>query len=272
MNRIKKILPAGIKNFLKGVISFFRASVDLIKRRKRRFLRTFSKNSEAGYSFAILAVKKTAYIDMAIDNINSLHYINPNHHVTLYCDTACLEYVSGKKDKLDYPQKVAIIDSYGKEDRPWQESKIDTLIDASRKGMILTDADGIWHEDPIVDPEKITMLVIVNKIKEKVDELQLVETLFKKEWGDFTHYVTGFVSIPSRLMTEEVAADMRSFNALIFTEGKGLKRLSEELSINLALQSHYPAELFSTLKDEDGPGSTSSLQSLYYGCLNEITE
>ena len=83
-------------------------------------------------------------------------------------------------------------------------------------------------------------------------------------------------------MNEKLASDMRIYNNKIFsshlnfidnTELKHrLRRLSEEIAINLALQSNFVKEEFSTLKKEDGPGSKKSLQSLYYGCLNNVNE
>ncbi len=127
------------------------------------------------------------------------------------------------------------------------------------------------------------MLVIASVIQESKNESLLVEQIFSKpEWKRFKHYVTGFVSIPSHFMTEKLAHDIRLFNEKIIThplsfisnedERNSTRRLAEELGINLALQSNITPELITTLKTEDGPGSKKSLESLYYGCLNQVNE
>jgi len=188
-----------------------------------------------------------------------------------------------KINKFHYLDNVTIINTYQNSVKPWQYYKIETLIVASRQGAILTDADGIWHDDPIIDMDKITLLVENKKIKDSDKEVLLVENVFmKSEWLDFSHYVTGFVYIPSYYMTEKVVADLRINNDIIHSnhlnfiidvnERDSLRRLSEELSINFTLQSNYPSILFETLKKDDGPGSKTSLQSLYYGCFNNVIE
>ena len=166
---------------------------------------------------------------------------------------------------------------------PWQIYKIDTLIEASKKNQILTDADGIWHSEPKIDPEKITLLVVAYDISSNKNECLLIENVFnKKDWVNFKHYVTGFVSIPSKFMTVELEKNMKEYTRLIFTatmdfvsgadEQNGLRRLAEELAVNFAIQELYKSSEIQTLKDVDGPDSRSSLQSLYYGCLHQITE
>ena len=154
---------------------------------------------------------------------------------------------------------------------------------ASRQNAILTDADGIWHEEPVINRDAITLLVLAHKISENLDEKKLITYEFgMAEWENLNHYVTGFISIPSRFMNEKLANEMRKYNNKIFTsqlnfidnaESKDrLRRLSEELAINIALQSNFSKEEFLTLKNEDGPGSQKSLQSLYYGCCNNVNE
>lgn len=281
MNSIKKNIPEPLKKMRRDFIAWLKNSRTSIKRKLRKYQRIFSPVVTGGYMFAILCVKKTVYADMVIENINSLHYLNPNHKVSIYCDTLCAEHLNSKKSKFNYSNNVAIRDTYGVADKPWQIYKIETLIDASKQSAILTDADGIWHEDPVVDKERVTLLVVAYKLSENENEKFLVEQVFRKpEWAEFNHYVTGFVSIPPRFMTDKLAQDMLGYNDEIYrsplnfmAEGNaknGLRRLSEELSINLALQSNFPTETIATLKTEDGPGNQQSLQSLYYGCCNNV--
>ncbi len=220
---------------------------------------------------------------MVIANINSLHCLNPNHNITIYCDAVCYEHLINNREKTDYPLKTAIQNSFKEASKPWQYYKIDTLIEASKNNQILTDADGIWHDDPLFDKERITLLVVANTIQAQPLEYQIAKNILPyKNVDDFNHYVSGFVSIPSKYMTPALENNLREFNDKIHTTAftfldtpekkKQIQRLSEELSISLSLQSHYQKSEIITLKEEDGPNSKNSLESLYYGCLNDVIE
>lgn len=285
IHQIKKLLPSSVKNILKYLTKLCRQQINWLQRKLRKVYRLFFKNNSVNtsYNFAILCIKKTVYADMVIANINSLHYLNPNHTATIYCDTVCFNYLSKRKNKFDYFEKVFLKDSYGVAIKPWQHYKIEVHIEASRNNQIDTDADGIWHDDPIIDREKITMLAMAYRMKEVPQDVNLIEKIFsKKEWLEFRHCVAAFVSMPARYMTDKVSSDMRYLNEFIFNhpldflsteiEKNTIRRLSEEYAVNFAIQSNYSQELLVTLKDEDGPGSKKSLQSLYYGCMNKIIE
>jgi hypothetical protein len=280
---IKRVMPKPLMLMRRNIVGWFKTSSTSVERKLRKYHRVYKPVVTEGYIFAVLCVKKNVYADMVIENINSLHYLNPNHKVIIYCDTQCAQHLNQKKGKFNYLKNVVIQDNYGVADKPWQYYKIETLIDASKHNMILNDADSIWHDDPLFDKEKITLLVAANKIIENENEILLVEKLFMQaDWVEFYHYVTGFVYIPSCFMTDKLAQDMRDYNDAIFCSSlnfiddasakNGLRRLSEELSINLALQSNFPTEIIVTLKKEDGPGNQQSLQSLYYGCCNNVNE
>ena len=145
----------------------------LIKHKYRKLTRIFQPVLLNNNTFFILCIKKTIYADMVIENINTLHYLNSNHKISIYCDTLCYEYLKSKKNKFDYLNNVEIINSYQIAGQPWQYYKIETLIIASKQGAVLTDADGIWHDDPIFDKDKITLLVVANKIKENENEKEI---------------------------------------------------------------------------------------------------
>jgi hypothetical protein len=171
-------------------------------------------------------------------------------------------------------------DVFGIGNLPWQKYKIETLIDASKKDYILTDADGIWHEEPEIISDKINILTLAYKVGDNKNEKLLIEKLFNKpEWSNFGHYVTGFVYIPASFMTVELQKKMRDFvskildsdlNFMELSNVSGTKRIAEELAVNFAIQSLYTNNFIVTLKQKDGPGSNEKLQSLYYGCTNNI--
>jgi len=279
MQTLKNKIPKPLKNAIKTVFQITKRIAWLLKRKMKRVVRHFVQASYKDvYSFAILCVKKSVYVDMAIDNINSLHYLNPNHTVTIYCDTICFEYLSKRKNYFDYKEKVTfrkIENDFKISEKPWQYNKIETLIEASKNDQILTDADGIWHNDPVVDKGKITLLVIVNKIKDKPLELDLAQKIIAgNSVTEFNHYVSGFVSLPSKFLNFKLENELRLFNDKIQSTATNdeLRRLSEELSVSLAIQNNYRQKDIAVLKNEDGPGDKKSLESFYYGCLNQINK
>lgn len=283
MDSLKKIIPEPLKKIRRELKNWFNDKRTIFKYKIRKYQRIFSQRDTNGHTFVILCIKKLVYADMVIDNINSLHFLNPHHKIIIHCDSLCEEYLISKKTKFNYLKQVSINNLYSVASEPWQYYKIESLIAASKQNAILTDADGIWHDDPVIDKGAITLLVSAHKIRENLNEKMLVDIVFKKpEWKEFNHYVTGFVSIPSHFMSEKLAIDMRTFNNKIFTSQLNfindlnlkdkLRRLSEELSVNFSLQLNFPAEEFATLKKEDGPGNQKSLQSLYYGCCNSIND
>jgi len=274
--RIIKLIPLAIKNPIKNVISF-------CKRKLKKLFRYFFKPaSPVSYTFVILCVKKSVYIDLAIQNINSLHYFNPTHIFILNCDQICFEEFEKKKYKLDYLNQVSVEAVFSNDPEfPWQLYKIESIIWASQKNYILTDADGIWYRDLQIDFSKITLEVFSRNFKDNENESKIMKYCFgNTEWENFQHYVTGFVSIPSRFMNQEIAQDIRhyttellncSFNFFENPKDKDVwRRISEQIAVNIALQKRYSKETFATLKEHDGPWDKSILQSLYYGCSNNV--
>lgn len=271
-------LPKGLKKTLRHGVTTTERFFDKIKFGSKRLWRIFFKDNRSGYSFAILCVKKTVYADLAIDNINSLHYLNPNHIVYIYCDNVCFDYLT-KKNRLWYKDGVVLKNSYAVAERPWQYYKIETIIRASQNDQILIDADSVWHNDLVIDQNKVTILALAYKIKDLKNETLLMKEVFGKiDWQEFDHCVSAFVSIPKKFMTRKIEDDLRHFNDTIFTNSldfienpgdrESLRRLSEELAVNLALQTNLPPEMITTLKKSGDPGDKKTLQSLYYGCLN----
>ena len=51
-----------------------------------------------------------------------------------------------------------------------------------------------------------------------------------------------------------------------------MKRIAEEIGVNLAVQTLIPREKITTLKESDGPNDRHIMQSLYYGCINNVDE
>lgn len=247
---------------------------------KRKFGREIFANS---YHIGIVAVKREPYAELAIANINSLHYLNPTHKFSFYCDDICEKAFKRLFWKLDYPKQVEVVNKFRDIDQPWQYSKLETTIEISRKGWMLVDADALWHHDPIINQDKITLLVNPKKIKDKKEETAIVTNIFQKpQWLPFGYYSSGFISIPVKFMTEKVAEDARKYLRMIMDDNLEFiplekdrgdqKRQAEQFALNLSLLSNLGEEVMTVLKEKDGTKDTNLLQSLYYGCARNINE
>ena len=83
-------------------------------------------------------------------------------------------------------------------------------------------------------------------------------------------------------MTPMLGDDIRSIfnkiwnNKLNFIKDEKIKtetkRISEEIAINLAVQSNFPNTIISSLKKDGHPKNIEIIQSTYYGCANRIIE
>lgn len=260
--------------------SFFRLRQNVMLKARNNGLVQIKKTHS--YTFAIVCVKRPEYVAMAIENINSLHFYNSTHAFVLYLDSVCLEEVRRYQSRILYPERVELLNFFGKTKQPWMISKIEALIDASKKNRILTDADGIWRSDLVIDLNKISFLVRAYTFQSNRIESLLIKKILKKpEWCSFTHYVSGFVSIPSKFMSKKLAEDIQRITKKIYTakiatvsqdERESIRRLSEEIGVSLAVQIRVPASKITTIKTSDGPGNRKILQSMYYGCANKISQ
>lgn len=250
---------------------------------KRSLTLSKPSNNATAYHFAIVCVKRPIYVNLAIKNINSLHFYNSSHLVTLYVDTQCKKAYQSMRSKIDYPKNVRIRLINVSGEVPWQILKVRTLLQASRAGQILTDADGIWRKDPTIDPSKVTFLVQAYPFTKNKFEMKLLKVITKNEKiVSYIHYVTGFVSLPRNLLTKKLENDCIKYTQRIIDvsprlsvsheTSEGLKRLAEEIGLSIAIQHNIPNEKITTLKRKDGPGDKYILQSMYYGCTNKIIE
>lgn len=285
MKKNVAVIRSLLVKYIKPVYKLWEKMRLYLRRRRGKFInKILNRKFDNSYTFCILCIKKTEYADMAIDNINSLLSLNPTHNFILYCDSICAQYLKQNKNRLDYLDKVVILDRYGLTVKAWQYYKIEVHIEAAQNNHIDTDADGIWHHDPILDRSKITMLAKAHDFRDIPNEITILGNLFpnNSDWLTFRHCVAAFVSMPSKFMNQKVANDMRRINDMIFTnplrflkndkERGDARRLSEEFAVNLAIQSNYPPEKLVVLKSKDGWGNKKLLQSLYYGCGNQINE
>ena len=265
---LKKYFLSPLKIVVDDVIRFIQLAIFSIMRayRKSNRVRKGIPVFPTSYNFVILCIKNTTYADLAIININSLHYYNPTHHITVQCDSKCYSYLNKHMSQFDYPTKITLEQVADVTNKGWQFFKVEAIINAAQNDRILFDADTFWHEDITIDRE------------EKV----VIENVFHKpEWLSFIHHVAAFVSIPKKLMTPELADDMRKFNQMVWDSDLNfvpedkrdeIKRLSEELAVNLSTQLHYPKDMVVTLKEVDGTKNRTKMESLYYGCRNKIIE
>jgi hypothetical protein len=240
-------------------------------KRKWRRLRRRRKLFPLKGTFCILCVKRLAYVRLALRNVNSLHFLHPGYQVRIITDNICEATLNRTLARFDYPHMVQVVNRFGAKSEPWQFQKVRCLMEASRNGWILMDADTIWHGEPETDPHMATLLVKAYDFGSKDKEKDFLEKNNMSRALSWPHFVTGFVSLPPALYSDELARLAMVWTRKVFADEK-LKRIAEEIGVNLAIQSLIPRDKITTLKESDGPNDTHIMQSLYYGCVNDIKE
>jgi len=282
--QIKKTYLSPIKKKVDSIITSIQLALFFPMRKIKKVYRSVwgTRIFISHYHFVILCIKKIMYADLVINNINSLHYRNPTHHITVQCDLLCYTYLKKKWRSFDYPSHITLEKIIDVAEKGWQFFKVEAIINAAQNDRILFDADTFWHEDIVLDREKITLLASCGTMADDEKSDSVIKNVFNKpEWLPFIHHVAAFVSIPKKLMTQQIADDMRRFNQMVWDNNLAFMpekkrgevlRLSEEYAVNLSTQSHYPPHMITVLKNEDGVKNRKKMESLYYGCKNEIND
>ncbi len=247
------------------------ADVQFWLKRKWRKMRRGGQAFPIRGNFCILCVKRPAYALLALKNVNSLHYLNPGYKFRLMTDDMCAQEIEKLKVKFDYPDMVEVIIRYGKQKQPWQFQKVDCLMESSKNGWVLVDADTIWHSEPRFDPSLVTLLVKAYDFNSREEERNFLEENGLSKAVAWPHFVTGFVSLPSAFYSEKLAQSTREWTEKAFSDER-IRRISEEIGVNLAVQTLIPRDKIATLKDTDGPNDKHIMQSLYYGCINNVDQ
>lgn len=233
------------------------------------------------YRFCILCVKRIEYVDMAIDQINSLHYYNPYHVFDILCDRKCMTYMQTRLYGLDYPANTLLVPFVEKISGPWQQYKIQALLYAIKRDGVLVDADMFWYTDPLVRQWQALFFSKAYHFKDQSAEQLLVSEVFEHaEWGEYPHFTTGIMYLPYCLYSKQLKNTLLHFSRKLlnhpytFLENEeqrnNLRRLSDELAINLAFQTNLNERQITTLKEKDSPGDRRVVLSLYYGSMNRI--
>lgn len=261
---------------LKNKVSRFELNLFSARCRLRCLLRSIdNKPPSGGMLFGILCVKNPKYVEMAIVNINSLHFLNQNNKVILYVDDCCFQKYQEVKHRVDYPGLVQVKRQWYKLVVPWQKCKLEILIDISKKGGALVDADSRWYTLPHLESKFTYFLTPAYKITESPSEYKLVSKIVGvKKAKTWTHFATGFVCIPRKYMDPTLIKTIWRYYEIICSKvnNDNLSRLRDELAINLSVQTYIQQKDIRTLKDVDGPGDKRVLQSYYYGCWNFIID
>lgn len=285
---LKAIVPAALRSVLRERYQVLSVKLDrfgaYVGRKSRASLRRFRPSDpKDGMTFGMLCIRRTVYVDLAIDSINSLHYHNSSHRVLLHVDPICLDAFNRAKSRLDYPHNVQAVLIEDNPEQPWPWTKIDLVLDMAKKGIPFVDADSRWHCDPaplLLGGEPM-FLVVVNRFEENEMERKLIELWLKKpQWLRFLHYNTGFVYFPPGTFTEAFATLARELARRIPMvkqlpkDGEKIygatSRICEEIALGLAAQELLESEHIRTLKVSDGLGDRRILESFYYGCLNGV--
>jgi hypothetical protein len=239
-------------------------------RRKTTKLSRLGRTRPTVGTFVVLCVKRAEYARLVVANVNSLHFLNPAYSFRIFVDNACAAAFN-KVSGFDYPSLVSIENRYGDDARPWQLLKVESLMTAAEQGCALVDADTVWHGEPTISQEKITFLVRAYAFGEIDAEREFLQVNGRTDLLKAPHFVTGFVNIPRSLYNEELRKSSITWTERAFSDER-LRRISEEIGVNIAVQSAFRPEKIQALKETDGPNDRHIMQSLYYGCVNDIKE
>lgn len=113
----------------------------------------------------VLCVRDTEYVRMAVDAINSLHYLDNTVQVVIFCDQLCQKALQEFENYLDYPEcvtKKLIKTSHSKN---WQYYKLVALEQITNKNGYLFDADSRWFSLPNLNHDLLYFLTPAYPIK-----------------------------------------------------------------------------------------------------------
>jgi hypothetical protein len=244
--------------------------VAFFARRKATKIYRLGRTRPTVTTFVVLCVKRNEYARLVVANVNSLHVLNPAYSFRIFVDNACVAAFN-RGSGFDYPSLVSIENRYGNDARPWQLLKVESLMTAAEHGWALVDADTVWHGEPTISQEKITFLVRAYNFGEIEAEREFLHANGRTDLLKAPHFVTGFVNIPRSLYNEELRMSTVKWTERAFSDER-LRRISEEIGVNIAVQSAFRPEKIQALKETDGPNDRHIMQSLYYGCINDIKE
>jgi hypothetical protein len=253
--------------------SVFFLRCQIRKAARRYFFQRAS--SRTALPLGILCVKKTVYAEMAIRNVNSLHFLNPNHHFYIYCDDACFTYLQRHWPKFDYPDSVSLRLEFTHKAPIWQTLRLTALKLISEQGGALVDADSRWFSEPPERKDAIIFLSPAYFFKDNFEEAALLaEVLPRTEWESIVHYSSGYLFIPQKYVTPRLFSKIQALQTTLIEAIKKKKlsqhllRLVDEISLNVILQQLAKKGAVTALKAQDGPGDRQILLSYYYGCWN----
>jgi hypothetical protein len=270
MHKIKKL----IKPYYLIIIKY----IYILKLKQKKKLRKFFNNKSKNIlTFNIICVNRIEYIDLAIDNINSLHYFNNNHKVKIHLDEKCYKYLENKINKIDYKEQVNLIKEWDILDFPWQFAKIRLLDKYLGKGdLIFLDADIKWMKDPIIDKTKVTFFINEYKLSSSTRDMLFFHHLSPElEVVNFNHYNVTLLSIPKFYQSNELVRNWIGLANMInkFTnvpnmsksDNKQMNRLCEQMSASIVTQQMFKNKVVA-LQDN----SNIFIHSYYYGAVNGI--
>ena len=244
----------------------FKTVVECLRRRLRRVSRRLSgEKASKGYNFCILCINSTDYADMSIENINSLHYFNNSHNVTIYADALCADFLRSKFGLIDYPSRVSILEFWDSFDGPWQRAKIEVfLLNKGHRDVVVLDADVIWTSPPFFDLKKISFAFSEGPLKAQNRNFELLCMVFPfRDFGKVTHYNTSIISIPLKFHVDEFEILWLELydqirlgsNSRLGTEQlePSFLRISEQLACSISVADLFCSEIVSVQKDGEGP-------------------
>ena len=268
-----------IKKIIKSIIFKFRYLINILKRNFKKLVREVvsQKESTIKYTFSTICVNRVEYVDLAIDNINSLHYLNNSHKFKIYCDAVCFEYLQNNKKKLDYIQNVEFIKEWDKLDFPWQFAKIKLLEKyLGKEDIIFLDADIKWLNEPTISMDKVTFFIKEYNLSSSTRDMVFFNHLLPElNTKEIDHCNVTLLSIPKKFHSKDLVFNWMELAKKINScsnvpnmseaDNKQMNRLCEQMSASIVFQQMFK-ENVDVLQNDDKP----YIHSYYYGAINGI--
>lgn len=219
----------------------------------------------------LLVVKKGIYAPIAKVCVESFLFFHPKSNVTIHVDSHTFSSISKSLRQVIKRGKVSV-DYISNEEKSWQDSKLELILQLCRPNEFFMDADLKWNDcmAPIKD-----ITLFVNEFS--FSQNSFYEPLITSKW--FSQFSTSTMKNTSffywggykptqndRRLIQDIMQEIdllteSSRNSLDFNQST--KRISEQIALSLLVETI--GKPVNYLKDTDGFKDGSFVESSYFG-------
>ena len=256
------------------IIKFFRIATILISNSFKRILwliRDSKRANQTEFQAHLLVMNNIAYAKLARTCVESFLHFRPNSKITIHCDDKTKNEVRKAFRVLNFFRRGRIRLENLKSDLPWQNHKLDIILELSGTQSIFMDCDLRWNGSmPINEVNKI-MYFVKEKPLRSYDKLIESAPAFLREFSESSMKNTSFFSWSGREILENQRAQIIKMWTEIYehsqfqiSESNGsLSRISEQVVLSVLPEIFSLS--FTFLKESDFQFDGSLCESSYFG-------